>query len=86
MRAIIGGSGMLFRFLIASMTAILVVSVMSMAFSFVIAESTGTDASASGLTGRIIQVTPQSTMVFMTAEILVGILTFFGSLYVMSKK
>ncbi len=86
MRAIIGGSGMLFRFLIAAMTAILVVSTMSMAFGFVIAESTGTGASSSGLTGRIIQVTPQSTIVFMTAEIIVGILTFFGSLYVMSKK
>lgn len=86
MRGLLGGPGTLFRFFIAAMTAILVVSTMSMAFSFVIAESTGTGASADGLTGRIIQSAPQFDMVFLTAEILVGIITFFGSLYVMSKK
>jgi len=77
---------MLFRFLIAAMTAILVVSTMSMAFGFVIAESAGTGASGGGLTGGIIQSNTQSALIFLTAEIIVGILTFFGSFYVMSKK
>jgi hypothetical protein len=77
---------MLFRFLIASMTAILVVSVMSMALNFVIAESSGTGVPPGGLTGRLIQTSPQTTLVFMAAEFLVGLITFFGSLYVLSKK
>lgn len=77
---------MLFRLMIAGITAILVSSVMSMAFNFVLAESAGTGAPASGMTGRMIQAGAQSQIAFMTAEILVGMITFFGSLYVMSKK
>jgi hypothetical protein len=86
MRAIIGGSGLLFRFLIAGMTAILVVSTMSMAIGFVVGPASRTGEGGGGLTGGFIQAAPGATQIFFAAEILVGIITFLGSFYVLSKR
>ncbi len=86
MRAIIGGPGLLFRFMVAGMTAILVVFVMSMAVNFVVAGSSVAGAAGGDLTGSFIQTAPNTAFIFIAAEIVVGIITFLGSLFVLSKK
>ncbi len=85
MLGIIGGPGLLFRFAIAGMTAILVVSVMSLAVGVVVGTGDG-GAVTGGLTGRFLQNAPGTAQVYIIAEIIVGVLTFLGSLFVLSKK
>jgi hypothetical protein len=87
MKAIIGGSGLLFRFLIAAITAVLVVSTMSMAMDFVVSAAGGTGGEPGGVvTGRFIQEAPDVAHVYLVAEIFVGIVTFIGSFFVLSRK
>jgi hypothetical protein len=67
------------------MTAILVVSVMSLAVGVVV--GTGDSGAVAGdLTGRFVQAAPGTAQAFLLAEIAVGVLTFLGSMFVLSKK
>ena len=78
----IGGPGFLFRFLVAGMTAILIVLVMSTAMTFVAGAATG---AGGDLTGGFLNPSPRGA-VLIASQIAVGIVAFLGSFFVMSKK
>ena len=73
----------MFRFMVAGMTAILIVLVMSTAVNLVVGAAGGVGGD---LTGGLIQASPSNAYLLIAAEIAVGVLTFIGSFFVMSKK
>ena len=79
----IGNPGLLFRVMIAGMTAILIMLVMSTAVNLVVGAAVGVGGD---LTGGLIQTSPSNAYLLIAAEIAVGALTFLGSFFVMSKK
>jgi hypothetical protein len=81
MKAIVGGGGFLFRFMISGITAILVVSTLSLAINFFAG-----GAGASGVTGKVVQPEPGSAVLYILLEAIVGALTFVGSFKVVSRK
>lgn len=84
MKALIGGGGLIFRFVVSGITAVLVVSVMSLAIGY-LAKSPGPGSGTSGLTGSFLSSGPHVTGIYIVTEILVGIITFLGSYFMMSK-
>ena len=83
MPASIVNTGLIFRFVVAGMTAILIMLVMSTAVNIVVGAATG---SGGKLTGGLIQASAGNSYLLLIAQIVVGILTFIGSFFVMSKK
>ena len=79
----IGNPGLMFRFVVAGMTAILIVLVMSTAVNLVVGAASGVGGD---ITGGLIQTSPTNAYLLIGAEIAVGVLTFIGSFFVMSKK
>ncbi len=83
MASIVGGPGVFFRMLIAGITSMLIMSTMTMAFRFF----TGAASGGLDFTGGFLGASPADAYLFYNlAVIAVGILTFFGSLYVLSKE
>jgi hypothetical protein len=85
MKAAMPGAGLLLRFIVSGMTAFFVMAVMSMAVGFV-ATGASVSGGAGGLTGSFVQTPAQALSRFYFVQILAGMMTFFGSLYVLSKK
>jgi len=81
MKAILPGSGFLFRFVIASMTAFFVLFTLTLAISLVTGPGEG-----SGLTGEFVRAEPVVLWVYYFVQIVAGALTFVGSFFVLSKK
>jgi hypothetical protein len=73
MRASIGG-GFIFRFFISVMTAILVVSTLSLALGMVSGASR-----AGSATGKVMQANPGTAATYLAIEAVIGILTFVWS-------
>jgi hypothetical protein len=86
MKAAGPGSGLIFRVVVSGFTSFLLVSVMSMALGFIASAAAAGGGISGGITGNVIQAHPVAAYLYLTAQIIVGILAFFGSFYVVSKK
>ena len=86
MKAAGPGSGMIFRVIVSGFTAFLIVSVMSMAFGLVVSASEMGGGVSGGVTGRLIGINPGAAYLYLTAQMIVAIVTFLGSFHVLSKK
>ncbi len=82
MPGITGGPGLFFRVLLAGITSMLVMSTMSIASRFVTGPPDG-----SRITGGFLGTAPSDVALLYNAGVLlIGVLTFLGSFYVVSKK
>lgn len=81
MPASLRGPGLLFRFLVAGMTAVMMVSVLSLASAIATGQAVAGDA-----TGRFLQDATSAQGLLTIAQIAVGIITFIGSFFVLSRK
>jgi len=72
MRASIGG-GFIFRFFISVMTAILVVSTLSLALGLIVGSGAGS------ATGKVLLADPGTAATYLAIEAVIGILTFVWS-------
>ena len=81
MRAAMGGPSFLFRFVIASLTAFLIIMVMSLAQSLVVSAAGGATA-----TGGFFQASASPATFYMLLEIGVGVITFFWTFFVLSTR
>ena len=84
MPKIVGTPGLMLRILVAGIVTVLMLSVMSMSITFVVGGARGFGAVGSDVTGRLIQAYPEKAVVYVMSEIIVGIITFVGSFFVLS--
>ena len=83
MKAAAPGAGFLFRIMLSAMTAFLVMSVMSLAVGHVASDASG--GTTGGITGSVIQLASGANYMYFLAQAAVGVITFLGSFYVLSK-
>ena len=79
MRAAMGGPSFLFRFVVASLTAFLIIMVMSLAQSLVV-------SAAGGATGGFLQGGASPTTFYILLEMAIGLITFIWTFFMLSKR
>lgn len=80
-----GRPGFAVRFVLSSVVAILVVFTMFLTISMITGTPIGSGPLPGAPTGRFILAEPGTGQIYMLVEIIVGIVTFLGSYYVMSR-
>ena len=81
MRAAMGGPSFLFRFVVASLTAFLIIMVMSLAQSLVVSAAGGATA-----TGGFLEGAANPETFYILLEIGVGVITFIWTFFMLSKR
>jgi len=86
MAGMTGGSGFFFRIMIAGITSMLIMSTMTVAVRLVAGVPADTSVTG-GVLGNFISPTAGSFYaVYNLTVIIIGVITFIGSFYVLSKK